>query len=150
MRKKINVLSSLFSRDSLCRKPRRQVFSRRGLCCLLDSSRTSTSSATDSNIKNIYNEEESQYLIALYIVFVTTAHRAGALIFCLQVSGMTTSADPEGGQGVRTPLGKSQVIWVSTGNKQQFDSPPPWKKLDPAGKCWTPSGNLKNDRFLRN
>ena len=56
--KKINFLSSLFSRDSLCRKPRRQVFSRRGLCCLLDSSRTNTSSATDNNIKNIYNEED--------------------------------------------------------------------------------------------
>ena len=34
----------------------------------------------------------------------------------------------EGGQGVRTPPGKSQVIWVSIGNKQ----------LDPPGKCWTP------------
>ena len=45
-----------------------------------------------------------------------------------------------GGQGVRTPPGKSQVIWVSIGNKQ-LD--PPWKKLDPLGKCWTPSGTLK-------
>ena len=34
-----------------------------------------------------------------------------------------------GGQGVCTP-GKSQVIWVSIGNKQ-LDPPPPWKKLDP-------------------
>ena len=33
-----------------------------------------------------------------------------------------------GGQGVRTPPGKSQVIWVSMGNKQ----------LDPPGKSWTP------------
>ena len=33
-----------------------------------------------------------------------------------------------GGQGVRTPPGKSQVIWVSIGNKQ-LD--PPWKMLDP-------------------
>ena len=32
------------------------------------------------------------------------------------------------GQGVRTPPGKSQVIWVSIGNKQ-LD--PTWKKLDP-------------------
>ena len=46
-------------------------------------------------------------------------------------------ADPEGGQGVRTPPGKSQFIWVSIANKQ-LD--PPWKKLDPAGKCWNPSG----------
>ena len=40
-----------------------------------------------------------------------------------------------GGQGVRTPPppGKSQVIWVSIGNKQ-LDLP--WKKLDPPGKCW--------------
>ena len=36
-----------------------------------------------------------------------------------------------GGQGVRTPPpppGKSQVIWVSIGNKQ-LD--PPWKKVGP-------------------
>ena len=48
-----------------------------------------------------------------------------------------SSADPEGGggQGVRTPLGKSQVIWVSIGNKQLDPPPPPWKKLDPPGKC---------------
>ena len=37
-----------------------------------------------------------------------------------------------GGQGVQTPSGKSQVIWVSIGNKQ----------LDPPGKSWTP---LEND-----
>ena len=36
-----------------------------------------------------------------------------------------------GGQGVRTPPGKSQVIWVSIGNKQ-LD--PRWKKLDPNSK----------------
>ena len=41
-------------------------------------------------------------------------------------------ADPEGGeQGVRTPSGKSQIIWVSIGNKQ-LDTP--WKKLDPLEK----------------
>ena len=39
-----------------------------------------------------------------------------------------TSADPEGGQVVRTSPGKSQVIWVSIGNKE----------LDPPGKSWTP------------
>ena len=59
-----------------------------------------------------------------------------------------------GGQGVRTPPGKSQVIWVSIGNKQlDTPPPPPWKKLDPPpppGKCWTPSGTLKNDRLLWN
>ena len=44
------------------------------------------------------------------------------------------SADPEGGggQGVRTSPGKSQVIWVSIGNKQ----------LDPPGKSWTPLENV--------
>ena len=35
-----------------------------------------------------------------------------------------------GGQGVQTPPGKSQVKWVTIGNKQ-LDPPPPWKKLDP-------------------
>ena len=43
-----------------------------------------------------------------------------------------TSVDPEGGTGGPDPPGKSQVIWVSIGNKQ-LD--PPWKKLDPPGKC---------------
>ena len=38
------------------------------------------------------------------------------------------------------PPGKSQVLWVSIGNKQ-LDPPPPWKMLDP---LW----NLINDRFL--
>ena len=66
VRKKINFLFSLFSRDSLCRKPRRRVFSRRGLCCLLDSSRTNTSSATDNYIKNIYNEEDIFTGIAVF------------------------------------------------------------------------------------
>ena len=54
------------------------------------------------------------------------------------------SADPEGGGGGGGAGGKSQVIWISIGNKQ----------LDPPGKSWTPwkmldpSGTLKNDRFL--
>ena len=39
-----------------------------------------------------------------------------------------SSADPEGGTGGPDPPGKSQVIWVSIGNKQ----------LDPPGKSWTP------------
>ena len=41
----------------------------------------------------------------------------------------SASADPEGGQKVRAPPGKSQVIWVSIWNKQ-LDPPP--------GKSWTP------------
>ena len=53
-----------------------------------------------------------------------------------------------GGRGSGPPSGKSQLIWVSIGNRQL--DPPPWKKLDPPGKCWTPSGTLKNDRFLWN
>ena len=146
--KKINFLSSLFSRDSLCRKPRRQVFSRRGLCCLLDSSRTNTSSATDNNIKNIYNEEDILTGIA---VFDCTLQRlrnycpqsrgtAGALIFWLQVSLATGlwydhKCRSREGTGGPNPRGKSQVIWVSIGNKQ-LDTPlekvgPHWKMLDP-------------------
>ena len=44
------------------------------------------------------------------------------------------SADPEGGDNIV----KSQVLWVSIGNK----------KLDPPGKCWTPSGTLKTVVFF--
>ena len=54
-----------------------------------------------------------------------------------------------GERGSGPPPGKSQVIWVSIGNKQ-LDPPSPWKKLDPPWKCWTLSGTLKNDRFLWN
>ena len=47
---------------------------------------------------------------------------------------MNTSADPEGGGGAGgpDPPGKSQVIWVSIGNKQ----------LDPPRKSWTPLENV--------
>ena len=46
----------------------------------------------------------------------------------------TPSADPEGGDRGPDPppLGKSQVIWVSIGNKQ----------LNPPGKSWTPLDNV--------
>ena len=37
-------------------------------------------------------------------------------------------------------------IWVSIGNKQ-LDPPPPWKKLNPPGNCWTPYGTFQNDSF---
>ena len=50
-----------------------------------------------------------------------------------------------GGAGGPDPPGKSQVMWVSKGNKQ-LD--PPWKKLDPPWKILDPSGTLKNDGFL--
>ena len=46
----------------------------------------------------------------------------------------------KGGGGGDRGSGKWQVIWLSIGNKQ----------LDPPGKCWTPSGTLKNDSFLWN
>ena len=40
--------------------------------------------------------------------------------------------DPEGGQGVQTPPpGKSQVMWVSIGNKQLDPPPPPLEKVGP-------------------
>ena len=57
-----------------------------------------------------------------------------------------SSADPEGGTGVLypppppPPPGKSQVIWVSIGNKQ-LD--PIWKKLDPLWKLLDPLWNLE-------
>ena len=49
------------------------------------------------------------------------------LVTCLAVDA---SGDPElGGKGVRTPPGKSQVIWVSIGNKQS--DPPPLENVGP-------------------
>ena len=46
-----------------------------------------------------------------------------------------SSADPEWGTEGPDPPGKSQVIWVSIGNKQ-LD--PPWKELDPPGNVGSP------------
>ena len=49
-------------------------------------------------------------------------------------------ADPAGrGWGQDPPPGKSQVIWVSIGNKQ-LDPPP--------GKSWNPSGTLEKYSYL--
>ena len=47
-----------------------------------------------------------------------------------------SSADPEGGDrgsGHPPPPGKSQVIWVSKGNKQMDPTGPSW--TSPPGKC---------------
>ena len=46
----------------------------------------------------------------------------------LSPAGRDSKCRSRGGQGVQTPPGKSQVIWVSIGYKQ----------LDPPGKSWTP------------
>ena len=48
-----------------------------------------------------------------------------------------SDADPEGGTGGPDPPGKSQVIWVSIGNKQ-LDL----EKVGPHWKCWIPSETL--------
>ena len=53
------------------------------------------------------------------------------------------------GSGPPPPPGKSQVIWVSIGNKQL--DPPPLEKVGPPpppGKCWTPSETLKMIDFF--
>ena len=61
----------------------------------------------------------------------------------------SSNADPEGGTGGPDPPGKSQVIWVSIGNKQL--DPPPWKSwTPPPWKMLYPLWNLENDRFLWN
>ena len=53
-------------------------------------------------------------------------------MFCLyarQVRIQRGGGGGGGGQGVRIPPGKSQVIWVSIGNKQF--PPPPLEKVGP-------------------
>ena len=68
------------------------------------------------------------------------------LIGAITVHLSKSSADPEGWTGGLDPPGKSQVIWVSIGNKQL--DPPPLEKVGPPWKMLDPSGNLKNERFL--
>ena len=48
------------------------------------------------------------------------------------------------------PSGQSQVIWGTIEISIWTPPPPPWKKLDPTGKCWTPSGSLEKYSFLCN
>ena len=57
----------------------------------------------------------------------------GNLMSRLKLTISLPSADPEGGDrgSGPPPPGKSQVIWVSIGNKQSDPPPPPWKKLNP-------------------
>ena len=66
---------------------------------------------------------------------------------CLQWS---SCADPEGNRG-RTPPGKSQVIWVSMGNKHLLPPPPPppppWKKVGHPWKMLNPSESLESIVF---
>ena len=57
----------------------------------------------------------------------------GAQYCSLPKQSKTTSADPDRGGAFPDRPGKSQVIWVSIGNKQLELSP--WKKLDLPGKC---------------
>ena len=73
----------------------------------------------------------------------------------LGTSGLSTTPrrDPfkcgsrGGDRGSGPPPGKSQVIWVSIGNKQ-LDPPPPGKSwTPPPWKMLDPSGTLKNDIF---
>ena len=60
------------------------------------------------------------------------------LTYSVVAKWQSASADPEGGTRGPDPLGKSQVIWVSIGNKQLDPPTPgkcwnPWKMLDPSG-----------------
>ena len=63
----------------------------------------------------------------------TSARGDRIILWTGKLNRSQPSADPEAGGGAWGPTppppGKSQVIWVSVGNKQL--DPPPWKKLDP-------------------
>ena len=52
-------------------------------------------------------------------------------IFFNQTTEDELSADPERGDRTPPPPGKSQVIWVSIGNKQLDPPPPPGKSETP-------------------
>ena len=72
-------------------------------------------------------------------------HETHILCLALKLKSLYySSADPEGGTGGPDPHppppGKSQIKWVSIGNKQ-LD--PPWKKLDAPWKMLDPLWNLE-------
>ena len=58
---------------------------------------------------------------------VSVAEQTG---LSLAWSHVTSSVDPEVGTGGPDPSGKSQVIWVSIGNKQLDPLPPPLEKVE--------------------
>ena len=89
--------------------------------------------------------------------------------YCFEIQISDTTRSLGGGGGVQifisAPLskcphgriqrgetGKSQVIWVSIGNKQlDTTTPPPLEEVGlppPPGICWTSSGVLEKDSFL--
>ena len=122
------------------RNPRRQVFLRRGLCCLLDSSRTSTSSATDNNIKNIYNEEDILTGIA---VFDCTLHRLRnygpqSRGFDFLATGLwyDHKCGSRGGTGGPDPLLINHKLYGFLQGISNWTPPPA------PGKSWTPLENV--------
>ena len=64
---------------------------------------------------------------------------------CSHIHSMEVRIQRGGTGGPDLPPGKSQVLWVSIGNKQLDPPPTPGKSWTPPGKYWTPSG-----RFLWN
>ena len=84
----------------------------------------------------------------LWSIFVTV--EVEPFVYWIILNGYSQVQIQRGGQGVQTPPGKSQVIWVSIGNKQLDPPPPPGKSWTPPppGKCWNPSGTLKMIDFF--
>ena len=100
----------------------------------------------------IFSEEDSWFFYFYCVLFHVcglcvriSVERIVKYLFCCGFK-----CGSRGGTGGPDPPGKAQVIWVSIGNKQLDPPPPPppWKKLDPPGKCWTPSGTLKMIGFF--
>ena len=77
-REKFQFLAGLFSRrvwfqTRFVGNPRRQIFSLRGLCCLLDSSRAHITSATDNNFKKIMRRLFIRYINGSHIIWLRSA-----------------------------------------------------------------------------
>ena len=100
----------------------------------------------------IFSKEDSWFFYFCCVLFhfcsLCVRKSAEHIVKCLFVLWLQVRI--QRGTGDPNPPGKSQVIWVTTGNKQ-LDPPPPPEKVDPPpppGKFWTPSGTLKMIDFF--
>ena len=151
-----------------------QIFN--NLCCMFVSEEEFQGLQTDF-LEKYYAEfddtEENKFIYTdIHREYVSTFHHLTVPVFALQghihalfitrylslyvhiilKSNSNLKCGSRGGdRGSRPPPWK---ITSYMGFYREYAVGPPWKKSDPPppppGKCWTPSGTLKNDSFLLN
>ena len=95
----------------------------------------------------IFSEEDSWFFYFYCVLFhvcglcvLISVERIVQCLFVLWLQVRIQRGDR--GSGPPPPLENHKLYGFQQGISN-WTPPPPWKKLDPPGKCWTPSGTLK-------